>query len=217
MSKYIGCGKWNKNYKYIILTTIFAFFTNNIFGYIFNDFMDEIKIFEIIINEDNNNHIIINYIFRYLGLILFSYILYRFNLNNKKKIFKRNYVQTSSIRLIYNNSEENTKNKIIISPLFIVLVMIIMALQEISEDIFYRSNLRALDFWILELPLLSYLNSKYFKFKIYLHHKLVIYLNVFILCIYKIIYLILVMNDNDEDRKKNQFLNTIMNIGEFSH
>ena len=78
-----------------------------------------------------------------------------------------------------------------------------MALQEISEDIFYRSNLRALDFWTLELPLLSYLNSKYFKSKIYLHHKLVIYLNLFILCIYKIIYLILVINDNDEDRKKN--------------
>ena len=141
MSKYVGCGKWNKNYKYIILTTIFAFFTNDIFGYIFNNFMDEIKIFELKkINEDNNNHIVINYIFRYLGLILFSFILYRFNLNNKKKIFKWNYkgniLQTSSIRLIYNNSEENTKNKIIISPLFILLIMISMPLQEISEDIF---------------------------------------------------------------------------------
>jgi len=45
-----------------------------------------------------------------------------------------------------------------------------MVLQEISEDIFYKSNLRALDFWMFELPLLSYFNLKYFKFKIYLHH-----------------------------------------------
>ena len=45
MSKYIHCGKWNKKYKYIILSTIFAFFTNYIFGFTFNDFLDEIKLF----------------------------------------------------------------------------------------------------------------------------------------------------------------------------
>jgi len=207
MSKYVQCGEWNNNYKYILLTTIFAFFTNCAFGYIFNDYMEEIKISEFKITKDKNNHMIINYIFRYLGLIFFSFILYRFDLYKKEKIFQRNnegdILQTSSIKLIYNNTEENTKIKIIISPLFILLIMIIMVLQEISEDIFYRSNLRGFDFWILELPLLSYLNTKYFKFKIYLHHKLAIYLNVFILCIYKIIYLILVMNDNDKERKEN--------------
>ena len=69
--------------------------------------------------------------------------------------------------------------------------MIIMVLQEISEDIFYKSILRSLDFCMLELPLLSYLNSKYFKIKIYLHHKLVIYLNLIICGISKIIALII--------------------------
>ena len=69
--------------------------------------------------------------------------------------------------------------------------MIIMVLQEISEDIFYKSNLRALDFWMFELPLLSYLNIKNFKFKIYLHHKLVVYLNLIACGISKIIALII--------------------------
>jgi len=186
MPKYVRCGKWNKNYKYIILTTIFAFLTNYIFGYIFNDYMEEIKISEFKITKGNNNHIIINYMFRYLGLILFSLSLYKYDPG-----------------IIDDNSEEGHKNEKIISLLFILLIMIIMVLQEILEDIFYRSNLRALDFWVLELPLLSYFNFKYFKFKIYLHHKLAIYLNVFILLIYKIIYLIVSINDNDEERKEN--------------
>ena len=219
MSKFLHCGRWNKNYKFILLTAIFAFFTNYIFGYTFNDYLDEIKIYNRTNdtdkvnatgnhtnNNNNNNHVIINYFFRYLGLILFSFILYKIDFFYKNKIFKDNseynIFKSSSIKLIYNNFEENIKNKIIISPLFILLIMIIMALQEISEDIFYKSNLRALDFWMFELPLLSYFNLKYFKFKIYRHHKLVIYLNIIICGILRIIYLIVVIND-DEDRKKN--------------
>jgi len=220
MSKYIHFGKWNKNYKYIILSTIFAFFTNIIFGYTFNDFLDEIKLFTQYKNEGNgtgnhnntdnnngNNHIIINYIFRYLGLILFSFILYKCELYNKSTIFRRNskdnIPELTSLRLIYNNSEENTKNKIIVSPSFILLIMIIMVLQEISEEIFYKSSLRTLDFWMLELPLLSYFNLKYFKFRIYSHHKLVIYFNLIICSILRIIYLILFIHDGN--RKDNLF------------
>ena len=67
MSKYLHCGKWDKNYYYILYTSIFAFF-------------------------------IINYIFRYLGLILFSLTLYKYE-----------------SRPAYNDSEENTKNHMIIS------------------------------------------------------------------------------------------------------
>ena len=233
MSKYIHCGKWNKNYKYIVLTTIFAFLTHYIFGFTFNDFMDDIKLFNQTIHKDNkdnitgncspndndfnkdNNHIIINYIFRYLGLILFSFGLYIYELLNKKKNFKINLEDnisnssSSSIKLIHNNSEENAKNKIIISPTFILIIMIIMVLQEISEDIFYSSNLRGLNFWMLELPLLSYFNLKYFKFKIFRHHKLVIYLNLIVCSILRIIYLILIMNDNnvnDNDKCKVNFV-----------
>jgi len=125
----------------------------------------------------------------------------------KNNIFKsnseENILKSNSIKLIYNNSEENTKNRIFISPMFILLIMIIMVLQEILEDIFYKSNLRALDFWMFELPLLSYLNLKYFKFKIYLHHKLVIYLNLIICSIYQIIALVVLINNyNDKEGDK---------------
>ena len=188
MSKFLHCGRWNKNYKFILLTAIFAFFTNYIFGYIFNDYLDEIKMFNQT-NDNDNNHIIINYLFRYLGLILISFILYKYELNSRM--------------IIYNNSQENIENQINISPLFILLIMIIMVLQEISEDIFYKSSLRALDFWMFELPLLSYFNLKYFKFKIYRHHKLVIYTNLIICGILKILYLISSINDNNKERKNN--------------
>ena len=186
MSKFLHCGRWNKNYKFILLTAIFAFFTNYIFGYIFNDYLDEIKMFNL---TNDNNHIIINYLFRYLGLILISFILYKYESNSRMTI--------------YNNSQENIENQINISPLFILLIMIIMVLQEISEDIFYKSSLRALDFWMFELPLLSYFNLKYFKFKIYRHHKLVIYTNLIICGILKILYLISSINDNNKEIKNN--------------
>ena len=56
---------------------------------------------------------------------------------------------------------------------------------------------------MLKLPLLSYFNLIYFKFKIYLHHKLVICLNLIICGILKIIYLIVVINDDNKDNKKD--------------
>ena len=93
--------------------------------------MDDIKLFNQTIHKDNkdnitgncspnnndfnkdNNHIIINYIFRYLSLILFSFGLYVYELLNKKKNFKinleDNISNSSSIKLIHNNSEESAK------------------------------------------------------------------------------------------------------------
>ena len=212
MPKYIHCGKWNKNNKYIFYTALCAFLTNYIYGFTFNDYLDEIR-FPIKDkdnnknndNDNDNNHIIINFFFRYFGLLLFSFILYYIYIKNNilKTNLERNFLfKSSSIKLIYNNSQESTKNKIFISPLFILLIMIIMVLQEISEEIFYKSNLRALDFWMLELPLLSYFNLTYFNFEIYRHHKLVIYLNLIICGIAKIIYLIYYYN-NYENNDKN--------------
>ena len=95
-------------------------------------------------------------------------------------------------------SEENPENEKNISLLFIPLIMVIMVLQEISQDMFNKSNLRGFEFWVLELPLLSYLNLKYFKFKIYLHHKLVIYLILLICGILRIIYLIISIKNENE-------------------
>jgi len=146
----------------------------------FNDYLDEINIFTNL--NEKNNHIIINNIFCYLGLILFSLSLYKYE-----------------SRSVYSDSEESTKNGKIISFLFILLIMIIMVLQQISEEIFNKSNLRSLDFWMFELPLLSYFNLKYFKFKIYLHHKLAIYLNLIVCGIFKIIYLIIFISEGNEN------------------
>jgi len=181
MPKYLHFGKWNKNYNYILLSSIFSFFAYYIYGYTFNDYLDEIKIFAKI--NENNNHLIINYTFNYLGLIIFSLILYQF----ESKI------------IIYNEPEENNKKEKIISYLFIFLIMMIMVLQEILEEILNKSNLRSLDFWMIELPLLSYFNLKYFKLKIFLHHKLAIYLNLIVCGLYKIIYLMInCLNDDNE-------------------
>jgi len=181
MSKYLHCGEWNKNNKYIFLTAFFAILTYCNYGYIFSDYLDEFNI-------KDNNHIIINHTFCYVGLIIFSASLYKYE-----------------SWIIGDYPEENDENKIIISPMFILIIMIIMVVQEISEDIFYKSKLRALDFWMLELPLLSYLNLKYFKFRIYLHHKLVIYLILIVCSIENLIKLIIFTKDRNEDLVFNYY------------
>ena len=212
----MSCGELNKNYKYILYTAIFAFFTNFIFGYIFNDNMEILLIKKNTNNIELSYHIILHYIFRFIGILILSLIFYKIEqksaqkqtptIKNEEESLDELESSSSSIKLIYKDVKEDLNLKINISPLNIFIVLSIMVLQGILEDIFYKSTLRALDFWMFELPLLSYLSSKEFKFKIYRHHKLAIFTNIFICAPYKIILLIiLIFISTDIFNKTNDY------------
>ena len=212
----MSCGELNKNYKYILYTAIFAFFTNFIFGYTFNDNMEILLFYKSIKHINLSYHIIFHYIFRFIGILILSLIFYKTEQKSAQKQTPtiKNEEESldepessSSIKLIYNDVKEDLNLKINISPLNIFIVLSIMVLQGILEDIFYKSTFRSLDFWMFELPLLSYLSSKEFNFKIYRHHKLAIFTNIFICAPYKIILLIILINSGNIFFKSNNYYN----------
>ena len=206
MECYIKCAKCNKNNKFIILTALFGFLTNFIFGHVYNNNMDLLKL----IDTDNqillSYHIIYHYIFRFLGVLFISLILLLIKKEDSQKKQEENYLEartneSSAIILIYNDVEEDLNSNINNISLNIFIVITIMVIQRILEDLFYKSNLRALDFWMLELPLVSYLNYKILNFKIHRHHYLVIYINLILGLIYKITSFILnyFLYNSDDD------------------
>lgn len=202
MTFWLSLKKFFKKHKYIILGTLFFFLTNYIFGCPYYDDMD---IFKLIDNETQiilYNHVIYHYIFRFFFVFLVSFFLYRQERKiaqsiNESNISERNSLgeklkDSNPIVLIYKDSEKEMNKNLNKSP-NIYIVITIMVLQRILEDIFYRSFLRGLDFWMLELPLIAYWNWKYLNFKIYRHHYLSLGINLIYCTLYKIIALIILI------------------------
>jgi hypothetical protein len=68
----------------------------------------------------------------------------------------------------------------------VLLIFFIWITSQILISIYYKIGLRDLDFWMLELLIISYLNSKMFKLETYNHQKVAIYFNVIICSIFKL-------------------------------
>ena len=194
------CSLFLKNFsikhKYIIFASICCFLTNCLFGLPYYDNMELLKLIDNDIQIELYNHIIFHYIFRFLFIFIFSIFFYRCERKitqnrNETDIAKRNFIEekssnSKSILLIYQDTKTELNKNLNISTLNILIVITIMVLQRILEDIFYRSFLRGLDFWTLELPLVTYWNYKYLNFKIYRHHYLALGINLIYCTIYKI-------------------------------
>ena len=69
----------------------------------------------------------------------------------------------------------------------------------------YNCTLSHLDFWMLELIIISYLNAKIFKKQIYNHQKFVLIFNLFPI-IFKIITIFLSFKGNKDDESNNKYL-----------
>ena len=80
-----------------------------------------------------------------------------------------------------------------------------LAFETILEDIYYKSTLKRLDFWMFELPIVTYINYKMFKMKVYKHHLFAIYINLIFCTIYEITSLIVYINncDNNVNEESN--------------
>ena len=74
----IKCSKYNKNYKYIAISSFFAFLTNYIFGYVYDDNMHLFKFIDNDIQKLLSLHIIYHHIFRFLGIFIISFICYKY-------------------------------------------------------------------------------------------------------------------------------------------
>ena len=117
----------------------------------------------------------------FFGIFIISLFINKF----QKGTFKLSFLHKNENEKITIKENDNSK-------LSFIIIFIIIILWIIEDPIIklYKSNFTDLDFWMLELLILSYLNAKMFNEQIYKHHKLSIYINL-IICMVKIIMIIL--------------------------
>jgi len=185
MGQYITLGDFNKNYLFIIFEILALILKDTIYGYNYNEsFITPISDgAKEILFEFN----LIKHIYCYLITIIFSGILYRYRTNKLEldlsQIMPLKITITSSTTeyesdITSDNSVIIVKNQKIndYSKTFLFFIIFLWIIEEHLIEIF--SILKDLDFWMIELIILSYFNWKMFKMQTYLHHKLIMILNL---------------------------------------
>jgi hypothetical protein len=124
----------------------------------------------------------------YLVTIIFSSILLKIKTKKIKlessKLLPLNIRQTNQTNSISSNEEiayivQDDEEKNIMnaySKKFLCFIIFLWIIEEHLIEIF--SILKDLDFWMIEIIILSYLYSRMFKEQIYLHHKLIMIVNL---------------------------------------
>jgi len=209
MGRYISFAKFHKKHLYILFSLICLILKDFAFGYKYNNsFISSSQ------DQDKNNpsnHFLINNILSYTFTIILSFILYKIerkNLGRNSLKEKENEDNSSlpTIKYIYNDT-----NKAYLSNNSLSFFLIIILLWILYENLFkFFWFLKELDFWMVEIIIISYMMSKMFKEKIYLHHKVVICLN-FTLPLLKLITIILSFNDECNKGENYQYCNNTNN------
>ena len=128
MGKYFSFGRYNKNYKYIIFGCFFNILVDFIYGIDFNDDFNELLLIPSDGQKKLYKHTIVHEIFRYIGIFIFSYILYKKEImSNKKEITSKRTSLISTMRsnseiiLVFNDSQDEIVNISILIFSFIIL------------------------------------------------------------------------------------------------
>ena len=196
MGGYISFAKFNKNHLYIVYSIIFLILKDVVFGYNYNDSFK--PLFSDQAYENFSEHYLIKNILCYIVTFFISLFFY---CRERKKLGKKSssrLSQNPKIKYFQFNNKNNFFTK---TNLVLILIIFLWILDELLIQIF--SFLKDLDFWMIEIIIISYMTSRMFKEKIYLHHKMIIYLNLFSI-IFKVMTIALSFNDtcnevNDED------------------
>ena len=201
MAKCINFGKYNSQYKYILLYLLFALFNESLYELNYYETFNGIKV--IFIDIDNKNFSKFTFIRRkiigYLGTFIATIISMVCNIlkfrreQNQKK--DKGISTFGRISLIHDDNKDNMQQKFSIFFILIIILGWIFEEQAIDK---YEKTLSHLDFWMLELIIICYLNSKMFNIEIYKHQIFVLFFSI-IPILFKIITIILEMNDNDNN------------------
>ena len=197
MGRCISFGIFNKNYLYILYLIIVSNLKDMVYGYNYNDSFEPIFLG---FKDNFMEFPLMRRIFGYIGTIIMSLIfLYIFASKSKNEILLKKKVD-SKINYIYNKI--NISKKTLFLFLFLTLIWIIEDhLIEIFASVF-----KDLDFWMFEIIILYYINSKFFNQEHYLHQKLIIFLNL-ILSLFKIsVIIISIFGDKEENENNSKIL-----------
>ena len=135
MGKYISCGQFNKNNRYIILGCLFNILVNLIFGFNLDDDFKALLLFPSERQKILYKHSRVHEIFRNIGVFIFAFIFYKFNTSSAKS--------SNEIILIFNDSEDEMGS---ISALNFIFVITIYVCIEYLSDIFFQLGLMIFDF-----------------------------------------------------------------------
>jgi len=212
MGKYIACGQYNNNFKYIILSCVFNILVNFIFGF---DLDYDFKGLLLIPSKGQKilyMHSRVYEIFKNIGVFVFACTFYKIEtMQNKKKVSSQRTLSFSSaksnneITYIFNDIEDEIGSISILNFIFVITVYV--CIEQLS-DIFFQLGLMIFDFWMFELLIISYINAKMFKLKIYRHQMFAILFNSIICLLFRLpsFILSLSMETDDENNENGESL-----------
>ena len=145
MGKYIACGQYNKNFKYIILVCVFNILVNFIFGFDLDDEFKELLLFPTDGQKILYKHSRVYEVFKNIGVFIFACVLYKIEaMKNKKKISSQRTLSFSSAKsnneivYIFNDKEDEISDISILN--FIFVITIYVCIEQLS-DIFFQLGL----------------------------------------------------------------------------
>ena len=200
---------------YIIFGVFFNILVYFIFGF---DYDEDFKILLLFPSEGQKKlykHFTVHEIFRNIGVFIFGCAFYKFEkiLNKKEITFHKTPSNSSKesnnqIILIFNDSQEEIGSISILNFIFVISTYVCI---EYLSDIYYNLKLRIFDFWMFELLIISYINAKMFKLKIFRHQMLAIFFNSFICLLFRLPSFILSFSFSLKDKnglytKSNWFI-----------
>ena len=176
----ISCGKCNKYFAYIIIYVLFNIANNFLYGLNHNESFEVFKIFKDDIQNKFSKHTLIHNIFSYLGTIFLGILFYKIEIccSRKESNLFPSKKQRNSIKLsLIHNDDEEENFKTYKSFCIFLFIIFLWILEEQLIELF-RHTFKDLDFWMIELFIISMINKKMFKTEIFKHQIFAIILNI---------------------------------------
>ena len=197
MEKIKSLGGKTKIYLDIILTIFFKILYNCSYQLDYNKTFREIRLINTETQKELISHYFIHCFYCSIGIFFISIIFYRYNLKNNKDDLRKTIIEPN---------ENNSKKTLAI----LLIITILLNFEEIII-ILYQFSLKNLDFWMLELLIINFFNTKIFHKTLYIHQKFSLAFNI-IPCILKIITIILSFINSEENEKNKKRQIYIENI-----
>lgn len=191
MAKCIELGTYNNNYKYILLTILFNLFNESLNSINYYSAFNSLKLFPTKAQEKYPSHKLIHQITGFFGIFIISTISSNINRSRISHVEETPLILEDESN---SSSKEklNNKNPVILKLYFYLIIFIWIIIEQAIEK--YNRTFCHLEFWMIELGIISYLCSKKLNIVIYKHQKLVLYFNI-IPIIFKIGTIILAFYD----------------------
>ena len=165
--------------------------------------------------ESFPKNILVQETLNFLGIFLFSTILFKYKLwknkqikSNNRRVISLNSNSSSSssseIILIYNK-DKNNRNIKGVSPIFLLFIVFLLFLSKQLKNIFNNLDLYGLDYWMPEILFIVVISVHIFKISIFLHKTVAIVIIIIFSTTMKAFstYNIITISDGDNNNNNN--------------